>query len=251
VKLVVLAAGYATRLYPLTRDRPKHLLEVGGRPILEHLIDRLAPIRELDGLVVVTNAKFADPFRSWASSYTPPHAGLAPTVVDDGTSEDADRLGAIGDLQLVLARERIDDDVIVAAGDSVFTDDLGGFGAFGRAKGASAIAVIDLGDPEPIKRYSAIEVDADDRVTSLEEKPEHPRSTLAGIALYYYPRSVLPLVRRYLDEGNNPDQPGRLAQWLHTRVPVYAWRIPGRWYDIGSHETLRAADEEFTKTPRS
>jgi glucose-1-phosphate thymidylyltransferase len=236
VKAVILAAGYATRLYPLTLDRPKHLLEVGSRPILELLLERL-PLVELDAIYVVTNAKFAQRFQDWAPGYRE-----NVVVVDDGTSTEEDRLGAIGDLALVIEREQIDDDLLVAAGDSIFTDQLDGLVRFARERGAPVTAVYDVGDLEAMKRLSSIAVDSDSRVMSFEEKPERPTSTLAGIALYFYPRAILPLVAQYLAEGNDPDQPGRLIGWLYRRVPVYAWRVPGRWFDIGTPDTLAEAE---------
>ncbi|MDQ3874713.1 MAG: nucleotidyltransferase family protein [Actinomycetota bacterium] len=242
MKLVVLAAGYATRLYPLTLDRPKMLLDVAGVPMLDRLLEKLAPIRSIDETYLVTNSKFAGQFREWAATYAGP---LAPRVVDDGTGSEDDRLGATGDLDLVLRREGIDDDVIVAAGDNLFTETLEGFGEFARARRAPVLAVYDVGDRELLRRYSSVDVGDDGRIVRLEEKPEHPRGTLSGIALYFYPRDTLPLVRRYLDEGGNPDQPGRFVQWLVARHPVYAWEIPGRWIDIGSHETLHEAGELF------
>ena len=165
-------------------------------------------------------------------------------MIDDGTTSDDDRLGAIGDLQLVISTG-IDDDLLVAAGDSLFSDPLDGFVRFARERAAPVIAAYDVGDLEEIKRLSAIEVDEDSRVTSFQEKPERPTSTLAGIALYFYPRSMLPLVAEYLEAGNNPDQPGRLLQWLHERTPVYAWLVPGRWFDIGTPETLAEAEREL------
>ena len=247
MKAVVLVAGYATRLYPLTLDRPKALLEVAGRPMMEHVLDRLAPIDGLDVVYVVTNAKFAPHFHEWRDFYERPRDDLLLTVVDDGTESEETKLGAIGDLGLVLEREHVDDDVIVVAGDNLFSDSLEGFGRFARERDAPVVAVYDVGDLDAIRKYNAIEVDDDGRITYFEEKPSQPRSTLTGIALYFYPRSALPLVKRYLDEGNNADQPGRLVEWLYTRTPVYTWRVPGRWYDIGSKETLREADEAFSQ----
>jgi glucose-1-phosphate thymidylyltransferase len=247
MKLVVLAAGYATRLYPLTRDRPKHLLAVAGRPILEHVLEKLAAIEEIDGIYVVTNSKFADRFREWAAGYTHAHV----TVVDDGTTDETARLGAIGDLDLVVREERLDDDTVVVAGDNLFSESLEDFGRAGRERGAPVLAVYDVGDLDAIRKYNAISIDEEGRITYFEEKPEQPTSTLTGIALYYYPRATLPLIRRYLEEGNNPDQPGRLIEWLYSRTPVYTWRVPGAWYDIGSHETLAEADRAFTESAQS
>jgi glucose-1-phosphate thymidylyltransferase len=241
VRLIVLAAGYATRLYPLTRERPKHLLPVAGRPMIEYVLERLAPIAGIEGIHLVTNAKFAPQFREWAA-----RSGSGITVTDDGTTDEETRLGAIGDLALVIEQEGIDDDVVVVAGDNLFSETLGGFGRFAREKDAPVLAVYDVGDLDAVRRYSAIAVDDDGRITSFVEKPEQPETTLIGIALYFYPRHSLPLVRRYLDEGNNPDQPGRLVQWLVPRTAVYAWPVPGGWYDIGSPETLAEADRVFS-----
>jgi glucose-1-phosphate thymidylyltransferase len=242
MKAVILAAGYATRLYPLTLDRPKALLDVGGRPMVEHLLQQLQGVDGLDGIYLVTNSKFAGAFRDWATGW----AGNEVRIVDDGTADEETKLGAIGDLELTLREAGIDDDLIVLAGDNLFSESLAPFGEFARQKNAPALGVYDVGDLDAIRRYNAIELDDDDRLTFFEEKPAHPRSTLTGIALYFYPRQSLGLVREYLEAGNNPDQPGRLVQWLYPRVPVYAWRVPGRWYDIGSAETLAEADRALT-----
>jgi glucose-1-phosphate thymidylyltransferase len=235
VKLIVLAAGYATRLYPLTLDRPKHLLDVAGKPILDHVLASVEPIG-FDGVYVVTNTKFADRFREWAGS-------CDVTVVDDGTDTEDTRLGAIGDLELVIRSQALDDDLVVIAGDNLFSETLGGFPP---RRDAPVLAVHDVGDLEAIRKYNAIEIDDEGRIVFFEEKPEQPRSTLTGIALYFYPASTLPLVGQYLAKGNNPDQPGRLVQWLYSRIPFYTWRVPGRWYDIGSRETLAEADQAFS-----
>jgi glucose-1-phosphate thymidylyltransferase len=242
MKLLILAAGYATRLYPLTRDRPKHLLDVAGRPVLDHVLESLEPIG-FDVAYVVTNGKFADTFREWARSYG---GSLQPEIVDDGSTSEDDRLGAIGDLGLVVRQAGLDDELVVAAGDNLFTEPLGGFGDAGRERGAALLAVYDVGDLEAVRRYNAIEVDGEGRITYFEEKPERPRSTLTGIALYFYPRRTLPLVEEYLTAGNNPDQPGRLIEWLYRREPVYVWPVPGKWIDIGSPETLAEANRVFS-----
>ena len=241
MKAVVLAAGYATRLYPLTLDRPKALLSVGGRPMLDRLLEQLEGVDGLDEVYVVTNSKFAGAFRDWAAG----RSGLSVRIVDDGTVDEESRLGAIGDLELTIREAGLDDDLLVLAGDNLFSESIGPFPAFALGKGGAALGVYDVGDLDTIRRYAVIELDGDDRVTLLEEKPDEPRSTLAGIALYFYPRSVLRLVTEYLAEGNNPDQPGRLVQWLYPRTPVYGWRVPGRWYDVGSKETLAEADQAF------
>ena len=242
MKAVILAAGYATRLYPLTLDRPKALLPVGGRPMVEHLLLQLQGVERLDAIYLVTNSKFAGAFRDWAAGWQ----GQEVQIVDDGTGAEESKLGAIGDLYLTISSAGIDDDLLVLAGDNLFSESLAPFAEFGRAKRAPALGVYDVGDLEAIRRYNEIELDGEGRLTYFEEKPEHPRSTLTGIALYFYPRESLWRVREYLEAGNNPDQPGRLVEWLYPREPVYAWLVPGRWYDIGSAETLAEADHAFS-----
>ncbi|MDB6016729.1 MAG: Glucose-phosphate thymidylyltransferase [Pedosphaera sp.] len=245
MKVVILAAGYATRLYPLTLTQPKPLLPVAGKPMIDHVLDNLAGIKEINQVYVVTNAKFADQFQKWADAYRASKTPLNFTIVNDGSTDDTNKLGAIGDLHLVLNREKVDDDIIVVAGDNLFSECLTGFGDFCRGKNAPVLAVYDVGSLEEVKKYNSISVDSEGRITFFEEKPKHPTSTLTGIALYYYPRSVLPLIHQYIVEGNNPDQPGRLVQWLYPRVPFYTWKVPGIWFDIGSKETLEEANRIF------
>jgi glucose-1-phosphate thymidylyltransferase len=247
MKVIILAAGYATRLYPLTLSRPKPLLPVAGKPMIDHVLDNLAPVGGIERVYIVTNAKFARQFQEWADNYHATKAKLDFTIVNDGSTDDSNKLGAIGDLHLVITRENVADDMIVVAGDNLFSQSLDAFGKYSRQKNAPVLAVYDVGDLEEIKKYSAITIDSSSRITFFEEKPRQPTSTITGIALYYYPRSTLPLIRQYIAEGNNPDQPGRLIEWLYTRTPVYTWRVPGIWYDIGSKEALEEANRAFAK----
>jgi glucose-1-phosphate thymidylyltransferase len=244
MRALVLAAGYATRLYPLTLNQPKALLEVGGRAMLDRLLERLEAMG-VEETIVVTNAKFTPHFEEWAKDKQDVR------VVDDGTTSNDDRLGAIGDIAFVLDELSLDDDLVVVAGDNLFSDDISGFAAYGQEVNAPVLAIHDVGDLSLMPEYNQVEVDAEGRVTFMEEKPESARTTLAGIALYYYPRRALPLIQQYLAEGNNPDQPGRLPEWLHSRTPVYTWQLPGEWYDIGSAETLQEADTIFSQSRRA
>jgi glucose-1-phosphate thymidylyltransferase len=247
MKVIILAAGYATRLYPLTLTQPKPLLPVAGKPMVEYVLDNLAPIGGIDRIYVVTNAKFADHFQKWADNYRETKAKLNFTIVNDNSTDDTNKLGAIGDIHYVLKTQNVDDDIIVVAGDNLFSEKLEGFGQFVREKNAPVLAVYDVGNLEEIKKYNSISVDGAGRITFFEEKPKNPTSTITGIALYYYPKATLPLIRQYIAEGNNPDQPGRLVQWLYPRTPFYTWRVPGIWYDIGSKETLEEANKIFAK----
>jgi glucose-1-phosphate thymidylyltransferase len=238
VKAIILAGGYATRLQPLTDDRSKCLLPVGGKPMVDWILDRVRETEEIDEVHVVTNSRFARDFEHWAMSKD----GV--TVHDDGTSSNDDRLGAIGDIAFTLERAAIvDDDVIVIAGDNLFDFDLQAYIDFWRSKGvAGAIAVRDVGDLRLASQYGIVELDADDRVIDFVEKPPEPTSTLCATATYIYHREHLPLVTRYLAEGNAPDQSGSFIEWLRSREPVYGYRFTGSWLDIGDKEQLLAAD---------
>lgn len=247
MKVIILAAGYATRLYPLTLTQPKPLLPVAGKPMVEHVLDHLAPMGGIDRIYVVTNAKFAGHFERWSQGYSA-RAKLNFTTVNDNSTDDSNKLGAIGDIHYVIQTQNVDDDLVVVAGDNLFDQSLADFGRCCREKNAPVLAVYDVGNLEEIKKYNAISIDAAGKITFFEEKPKQPTSTLTGIALYFYPRHTLPLIKQYIAEGNNPDQPGRLIQWLYPRTPVYTWRVPGRWYDIGSKETLEEANRIFART---
>jgi len=240
VNAILLCAGYATRLYPLTETVPKMLLPVGGRPVLDWLWDRIREVPELEQTHLVTNARFAPAFREWAD-------GRDVEVHDDGTTSNDDRLGAIGDIQFVIDRAGLDSsDLLVAAGDNLFDFSLVDYVAWWRAKGGgSALAVYDVEDRELAKQYGIVALGDDERVVSIVEKPADPPSTLAATATYLYDRAHVPLVRAYLDEGNTPDAPGNFLVWLHRRAPVYGYRFGGEWIDIGDIGQLLDADNRL------
>ncbi len=247
MKVLILAAGYATRLYPLTLTQPKPLLPVAGKPMVDYVLDNLAPIPGIDRVYIVTNAKFAGHFQKWADNYRATKSKLDFTIINDGSTDDSNKLGAIGDLNLVLQKENVDDDLIVVAGDNLFSQSLEKFGTFCREKNQPVLGVYDVDSIDQAKKYGVVDIEDDGRITSFVEKPANPTSTLIGIALYFYPKATLPLIKQYLAEGNNPDQPGRLIQWLYPRQSVYTWSVPGIWYDIGSKETLEEANRIYGK----
>lgn len=247
MNILILAAGYATRLYPLTETQPKPLLPVAGKPMIEWVIDNLAPIPDIHRVFIVTNNKFFNAFSSWAEGYQKKQPKLSFTIVNDGSTSDTDKLGAIGDIHYVLHHEKIlGEDLLVVAGDNLFSEPIHVFAETAKAYPAT-VALYDVGDLEAIKKYNNITTDQQGRITHFEEKPSLPTSTLTGIALYYYRAEVLPLVDTYLAEGNNADQPGRLIQWLYPRIDVHTWTVPGTWFDIGSKETLVEANQVFEK----
>lgn len=238
----MLAAGYATRLRPLTDQVAKPLLPLAGRPMLDYLYDRIAEVGEVDEVHVVTNARFAEDFRAWARTV---ERAAAPVVVhDDGTTSNDDRLGAVGDMSFAIERGGLEgEDLLVVAGDNLIGYRLDELVSFWRAKGeGAATAVHRVSDRELIKQYGVVELDENDRVVSLEEKPSEPRSDLAATAAYLYPASLAALIPGYLAAGNSPDAPGNFLVWLHTREPVYAYRFTGDWMDIGDPQQLLDAD---------
>jgi len=211
------------------------------------VLDNLAPIPGIDLIYVVTNHKFAGHFQDWANEYTASKPELHFSIVNDRSTDDSNKLGAIGDLHLVLTGQRLDDDLIVIAGDNLFSESLAPFGRLCRERKAPVLGVYDVGNLEQAKKYGVVKLDGGGKIISFEEKPKQPASTLIGIALYYYPKATLGLIHQYISEGNNPDQPGRLVQWLYPKQAVYTWTVPGIWFDIGSKETLEEANQIFAK----
>jgi glucose-1-phosphate thymidylyltransferase len=245
MNVLILAAGYATRLYPLTLNKAKPLLEVAGRPMIEWVLGNVAPVNDIDSVYVVTNQKFASDFQNWAADYQKKEPRLRIKIINDGSTSDEDKLGAIGDINLVLTRENLAaDDLLIIAGDNLFTEPLTKFVEAAR-KTVATVGVYDVGDLAAIKKYGAVETDDAGVITHFEEKPSEPKTTLAAIALYYYAREILPLFTTYVAAGNNPDQPGRFLQWLYPRKPIHTFQITGRWLDIGSKETLEEANKTF------
>jgi glucose-1-phosphate thymidylyltransferase len=235
MKALILAAGYATRLRPLTDEVPKMLLPLAERPMLDYLLDRIREVEEIGEIHVVTNSRFAAAFRDWAPEDV--------TVHDDGTTSNEDRLGAIGDIAFTIGRAGLDgEDLFVVAGDNLIGYSLPDYVAFWREKGGSAIAVCEVEDPSLLLQYGVVELDDDDRVVGLEEKPSEPRSNLVATAAYLYRGAHLELLDKYLEEGNAPDAPGNFAVWLHTRAPLHGYRFSGEWHDIGDLGQLRDAD---------
>jgi S-methyl-5-thioribose-1-phosphate isomerase len=235
MKVLILAAGYATRLRPLTDTIPKQLLPVGGRPMVDWILDRVAET-SADEVHLVTNARFAADFERWAD-------GKDVRVHNDGTTSNEDRLGAIGDIEFV----GLDDDLLAIAGDNLFDYSLAEYETYWREKGGSCVAVHDVGDLELARQYGIVDVDADDRIVGFVEKPERPASTLAATATYLYRREHAALVPEYLAAGNPPDQPGNFIGWLYERQPTYAYRFSGEWYDIGDQAQLLEADNRMRR----
>jgi len=234
MKALILAAGYATRMYPLTRDRAKPLLPVDGRPIIDPLAENISRIQGMEELVVVTNRKFREQFQQWAGSRD---FGLAPRIIDDGTTSNDRRLGAIGDIRLVVETLNIQGDLLVAAGDNLFPCDLGEFVEFYRLKGRDVVTCYPQSDLVRLRRTGVAILAEDGRVLEFAEKPARPKSRWAVPPLYLFTGATLGDLAVYLEEGNDPDAPGNFLSWLCPRKPVYAWKQEKGPRDIGTLET--------------
>ncbi len=241
MEVIILAAGYATRLYPLTERRAKPLLPVGPKLLIDHIMDRVEELSGVTRIHVVSNNKFHGDFEEWAAA-RPERDRIR--VYNDGTFENADRLGAIGDAEYVIRSAGIDDDVLIVAGDNLFEFSLGELQAFFSRHGTTAV-VYHFPDLELIKGYSNVTLDAEKRVIEFIEKPQNPTSHQIGICCYLISAGDIKRVAEYLQNGNNPDAPGYFLQWLHKQVPVYGYKFEGLWYDIGDLKSLTEADRRL------
>lgn len=239
MKTLLLAAGYATRLYPLTENFPKPLLEVGGKPILDWLLEDIESSGLVDEYVVISNHKFAEHFRAWAQART-----LPITVLDDGTDSNETRLGAVKDIQFAVEALDIRTDVLVLAGDNVLDFSLAPFMRYGMENGCSCVMCYEENELARQQRTAIITVDAEGTISSYEEKPRAPKSNLAVPPFYFYRAQDLRRIPEALEAGCGYDAPGSFAAWLSRQTAMKAYTMPGRRYDIGnreSYERIRAA----------
>lgn len=262
---IILAAGYATRLYPLTRDFPKPLLDVGGRSILDRIVDNALRVPDLDRVVVVTNARFRSHFESWAAARfggsgsrgggngrsgegrQETGRGVACEVVSNGSTSNADRLGALADLHLAVEDAQVDADALVLAGDNLFDFELADFAQYFQEVDGECITAHELADVEALRRTGVVELSDDDRVLDFAEKPAEPASRWAVPPFYAYTRRTLrERLPAYLGQGGEGDAPGSFIPWLLTRVPVYAFRFEGSRYDIGNRESYERVQRLFS-----
>lgn len=234
MKAIILAAGYATRLYPLTENFPKPLLPVGGKPILDWLVEDLSSV--VDEFIVVTNHKFARHFQEWS-------AGKNVRVIDDGTESNETRLGAVKDIQ--LASKGIADDVFVMAGDNVLDFSLVPFVRFAREKGTGCVMCHEENALPALQKTAVITVDEARRITSYEEKPREPKGNLAVPPFYYYRRGDLDRIDEALSSGCGYDAPGSYAAWLSARTTMHAWLMPGKRHDIGDMKSYEAVRDSY------
>ena len=245
MKAIILAAGYATRLYPLTKNFPKPLLEVGGKTILDHLVDQIKIISDIDRIYVVTNRRFFGHFADWACENKAIQAGLETEILDDGTTSNDNRLGAVGDIQFAIEACAIADDILVLAADNILLFSLQKLVDTFNSNPVSHVAVRHNPDYDDRKRRGNVQLDKDNRVLRFIEKPDRPISEWSASPVYIYPASILPRFEEYIASGGNPDAPGHFVAWLHTCETVYGYDIEGGVLDIGNRESLAKARAFF------
>lgn len=240
MKCLILAAGYATRLYPLTENFPKPLLTVGPKTILDWLVDDIDTAGAVDEYVVISNHKYAHHFEAWAKGKS-----QKITVVDDGTESNETRLGAVKDIQFAIDALRLDDDMLVIAGDNVLDFSLTNFMAYAHQKQASCIMRYFEAEEKRLRKSGVVEVDASDLILGMEEKPQVPKSHWCCPPFYYYTKEDARLVKEGIESGCGTDAPGSYIAWLSGKTKVYAMEMPGKRYDIGNLESYEAVKAEY------
>ena len=251
MKAIILAAGYGTRLVEsaqncddkelkdLLTKTPKPLLPVYGKPLVEHTIGQLLKIGTVDEIIIVTNAKYFEQFEKWKKGFA---CCVKIKILNDGTTSNETRLGAIKDIDLAISLENINDTLLVIAGDNYVTFDIKKFAEFFKEKKSTVMAVRDIGDKTTAKkRFGVVEINEENRIVGFEEKPEEPKTSLTATAVYILRRDHIKLVQIYNEENIEQDAPGFFLQWLHKKVDVYAWEFPADQYkDIGNLDSYRS-----------
>jgi glucose-1-phosphate thymidylyltransferase len=250
---VVLAGGFARRMLPLTKDKPKHLLLVRNKPMLQYVLEKLEVVSDVHKIYISTNARFKHHFASFLRDYKNKNKNKGmiakdvdvKLVIEDAFSE-GEKLGSLGALEFLIKKEGIEDELMIVGGDNLFQFSLNELVAFYREKGCeSAIAVYDVGSREKAKLYGIVALDEDNKIIDFVEKSEEPKSYLAATACYMLSPRGVKLLLNYLEEGNNPDALGNFIAWLHKRTPVYGYVFKGVWFDIGSLESYEEANRTF------
>lgn len=256
MKALILAAGYGTRLYPLTKEYPKPLLPIRNRPVIDYIMDKIEAVEDIDEVVVVTNSKFISRFKKWVGSL---RTQKRISLIDDLTSHPQDRRGAIGDMKFAIDRKHIKGDLLVIGADNLFESGLEDFLSFAKSnKPHTVIGAYDIMHKHLAKKYGVIKLNRKKRIVDFREKPDNPQSTFVAMCLYYFPKEKLKLIREYLNarigeylhrrQGQTRgDAMGFYIDWLRKKEPVYGFVFDGWWYDIGDFECYNKARDRFLK----
>ena len=244
MKALILAAGYGTRIASVVKDTPKPLIPVGERPLLDYVVDKLQGIKSLSEIVVVTNNKFTAHFQLWASS----RKGVPVRIVNDGTNTPEERLGSVGDIRFVWQKEASLQDWLIIGGDNLFDQDLSFFMDFAVKKTpAITIGVFDIKDINAATKFGVVALDKDHKITTFQEKPKAPPSSIVAMCVYYFPKQTIGFLKEYLSQSKAVDAAGSYIQWLSEKKNDYGFQFSGKWYDIGSVESLNEARAHYLK----
>jgi glucose-1-phosphate thymidylyltransferase len=245
MKALILAAGYATRLYPITKHFPKPLLKVGKRAIIDYIVDKIDKIKDIDEIVVVTNERFVSKLHRWSKKLK---CSKRIKIVNDLTKTVMDKRGAIGDVSFAIENEALYDDILVVGGDNLFDGQLEDFIRFAQSKNCLLIGVFDIKDRGMAKRYGVVKIDNENKIIDFKEKPDQPESSLVAMCLYYFPKEKLSLIKEYLTtQTNKKDATGFYIDWLSKKDAVYGFVFGGRWYDIGHHDLFNEAKKLYVQ----
>lgn len=241
MKAIILAAGYAQRLHPLTENKSKALLSLAGKPIISHIVESLHKINKIDEIFIVTNDKFYNDFAAWQEKEQFSNV----EIINDGTTDEDNKLGAIGDINFVIKKKGIDDDLFIVAGDSFFTFELRDFYEFYLTVGSDSVCVAELEDINLLRRFATATTNEHGVITELVEKDPNPKSNLGVYAIYIYQKDSVHKFSEYLSTNNSHDAPGYFLQWLYDKKDVYAYKIYGEILDIGTLASYKEAQERF------
>lgn len=244
MKAIILAAGFATRLYPLTENKSKILLPVGGKPILEHIIAKIDVLDAVDEIIIITNDKFYQDFVDWQKTYT---SKKKLTLINDLASHNEGRLGVLGDIHFAIRKTNINDELLIIAGDNLFDLDLTKmYVQFKeKSKGKAVIGLHDLHDPQKLaNRFGTAVLDDKGKLIDFEEKPEKPKSSLAATVIYFLPQSVIGFIAKLI-QTEKMDNPGNFIIALMQEQEVYGFVFDEAWYDIGSKEEYEKVQEVY------
>jgi len=242
LQVIIPAAGYATRLFPLTKDRPKALLEVKGKPILEHIVKRVEELPNVSAIFVVSNDKYFGNFKEWADGF---ECSIPVKVLNDGTTSNEDRKGQVGDILFVIEQEKIDDDLLVVAGDNLFNFSLTPVYNFFREKNAIVNALWDSKSLEVAMKQGIAVIDGGKKIVEFQEKSPSPKSTLTSLGIYFFPREKVGLFKSFIEGGNDADKMGYFMIWLIKNSQPLGFVYNEKWFDIGWHSALEKARKEF------
>jgi glucose-1-phosphate thymidylyltransferase len=244
MKAIVLAGGFAKRMWPLTKDKPKQLLPVAGKPILSYVLEKLEPIPDLDQIYISTNAKFEEQFNEYLGSAG---IGISHELFIEDTMSEGEKLGSVGALGYLIREKHIDDELVVIGGDNLFEFDMTQLVSVFRSRGTNIVALYDLGSTDLARLYGVVEINEHKKIIGFEEKPENPKSTLVSTACYAFTKLGTRNIIRYLDEGNDPDKIGHFIEWLYKNDDTFGFIISGIWFDIGSFESYDNANKYFSE----